>query len=151
MARRRQARYHLAILVDVLRVERGQASRRFARQLIERYVVERIRQSVEQGHRRSEAAVLYRSNAQSRVFEERLMQCGMPYRVYGGLRFFERAEIKDALAYLRLISHREDDASFERIVNVPTRGIGARTVLASPATAAASAVLGRVADPRNLT
>jgi DNA helicase-2/ATP-dependent DNA helicase PcrA len=73
-------------------------------------------------------AVLYRSNAQSRVFEERLMQCGIPYRVYGGLRFFERAEIKDALAYLRLASNRNDDASFERVVNHPPRGIGGRTM-----------------------
>jgi DNA helicase-2/ATP-dependent DNA helicase PcrA len=71
---------------------------------------------------------LYRSNAQSRVLEEYLINAGLPYRVYGGLRFFERAEIKDALAYLRLISNRDDDSSFERIVNRPTRGIGTRTV-----------------------
>jgi len=71
---------------------------------------------------------LYRSNAQSRVLEEGLMNAGIPYRVYGGLRFFERAEIKDALAYLRLVSNRDDDSSFERIINRPTRGIGARTV-----------------------
>ncbi len=77
---------------------------------------------------RSDIAILYRSNAQSRVFEERLMQCGMPYRVYGGLRFFERAEIKDALAYLRMTRNRDDDASFERVVNQPPRGIGGRTV-----------------------
>ena len=74
------------------------------------------------------SAVLYRSNAQSRALEEALINAGLPYRVYGGLRFFERQEIKDALAYLRLVSNREDDASFERIVNRPTRGIGARTV-----------------------
>ena len=73
-------------------------------------------------------AVLYRSNAQSRVFEEALITQRIPYRVYGGLRFFERAEIKDALAYLRLIANRGDDPAFERIVNVPTRGIGARTI-----------------------
>ena len=72
--------------------------------------------------------MLYRSNAQSRVFEEGLLAAGIPYRVYGGLRFFERAEIKDALAYLRLIANRDDDPSFERIVNTPPRGIGARTV-----------------------
>ncbi len=72
--------------------------------------------------------MLYRSNAQSRVFEEALLHAGLPYRVYGGLRFFERAEIKDALAYLRLLSNRDDDSSFERVVNLPTRGIGARTV-----------------------
>ena len=73
-----------------------------------------------------EVAILYRSNAQSRVFEEAFLSARMPYRVYGGLRFFERAEIKDALAYLRLIANRRDDASFERVVNLPTRGIGAQ-------------------------
>ncbi|NNG12080.1 MAG: DNA helicase II [Halobacteria archaeon] len=93
-----------------------------------RFVIDRIRSYVEQGHARSDIAILYRSNAQSRVFEERLIQCGMPYRVYGGLRFFERAEIKDALAYLRLCSNRADDASFERVVNHPPRGIGERTL-----------------------
>ncbi|NIW24974.1 MAG: UvrD-helicase domain-containing protein, partial [Gammaproteobacteria bacterium] len=92
------------------------------------FVVNRIVDSVEGGMRRSELAVLYRSNAQSRTFEEALLIAGIPYRVYGGMRFFERAEIKDALAYLRLIANRDDDPSFERIVNVPTRGIGARTV-----------------------
>ncbi len=92
------------------------------------FVVNRIVDNVESGMRRSELAVLYRSNAQSRVFEEALLIAGIPYRVYGGMRFFERAEIKDALAYLRLIANRDDDPSFERIVNVPTRGIGARTV-----------------------
>ena len=76
----------------------------------------------------SEVAVLYRSNAQSRVFEEAFLNARMPYRVYGGLRFFERAEIKDALAYLRLVSSRADDTSFERVVNLPTRGIGAKTL-----------------------
>jgi DNA helicase-2/ATP-dependent DNA helicase PcrA len=73
-------------------------------------------------------AVLYRSNAQSRVFEEAFLNARMPYRVYGGLRFFERAEIKDALAYLRLVASRADDTSFERVVNLPTRGIGAKTL-----------------------
>ncbi len=92
------------------------------------FVIARLRDWIDQGNARADAAVLYRSNAQSRVLEEGLINAGIPYRVYGGLRFFERAEIKDALAYLRLISHREDDASFERIVNRPTRGIGARTV-----------------------
>jgi DNA helicase II / ATP-dependent DNA helicase PcrA len=72
--------------------------------------------------------VLYRSNAQSRVFEEAFLNARMPYRVYGGLRFFERAEIKDALAYLRLIASRADDTSFERVVNLPVRGIGAKTM-----------------------
>jgi len=92
------------------------------------FVIGRLRDWIDQGNARADAAILYRSNAQSRVLEEGLIHAGIPYRVYGGLRFFERAEIKDALAYLRLISHREDDASFERIVNRPTRGIGARTV-----------------------
>ena len=77
---------------------------------------------------RSDAAILYRSNAQSRQFEEKLMATGTPYRVYGGLRFFDRAEIKNALAYLRLMSNRHDDASFERVINTPTRGIGAKTL-----------------------
>ncbi len=93
-----------------------------------RFVVDRIQDWVARGHARAECAVLYRSNAQSRLFEERLINEGIPYRVYGGLRFFERAEIKDALAYLRLMASRHDDSSFERIVNVPTRGIGAKTV-----------------------
>jgi len=93
-----------------------------------RIVAERIEQWVAQGGCRSEVAVLYRSNAQSRVIEEALIVAGLPYRVYGGLRFFERAEIKNALAYLRLISNRADDPSFERAVNTPTRGIGERTV-----------------------
>ena len=92
------------------------------------FIVARIRDWVDQGNLRAEAAVLYRSNAQSRVLEEGLINARIPYRVYGGLRFFERMEIKDALAYLRLIAHRDDDASFERVVNKPTRGIGARTV-----------------------
>ena len=93
-----------------------------------RFVVGRIEDCIDKGGVRSEIAILYRSNAQSRVFEERLMQCGIPYRVYGGLRFFERAEIKDALSYLRLTRNRDDDASFERVVNHPPRGIGARTL-----------------------
>ncbi|MET0049433.1 MAG: DNA helicase II [Sedimenticola sp.] len=93
-----------------------------------RFVIERIRQFVDEGHRRTEVAVLYRSNAQSRQFEEALIQAQIPYRVYGGLRFFERAEIKDALAYLRMVSSPEDDASFERAVNMPPRGIGPRTL-----------------------
>jgi DNA helicase II / ATP-dependent DNA helicase PcrA len=93
-----------------------------------RFVVERIQDWVRHGGRRSECAILYRSNAQSRVFEETLINAGMPYRVYGGLRFFERAEIKDALAYLRLIASRHDDTSFDRVANVPTRGIGLKTL-----------------------
>ena len=92
------------------------------------FVVSTIESWIEQGNRRDSVAILYRSNAQSRVFEEQLLSTGMPYRVYGGLRFFERAEIKDALAYMRLISNRESDPSFERIVNLPPRGIGNRTL-----------------------
>ncbi len=92
------------------------------------FVVNRIREWVSRGGARREVAVLYRSNAQSRVFEEAFLNARMPYRVYGGLRFFERAEIKDALAYLRLTSSRADDTSFERVVNLPVRGIGARTM-----------------------
>ncbi|MCO6412775.1 MAG: DNA helicase II [Thiogranum sp.] len=92
------------------------------------FVVERIRGQIDTGMARSDMAILYRSNAQSRVFEERLLQAGVPYRVYGGLRFFERQEIKDALAYMRLCQNREDDASFDRVVNQPPRGIGERTL-----------------------
>ncbi|MEM1176112.1 MAG: DNA helicase II [Pseudomonadota bacterium] len=92
------------------------------------FIVARLKDWIDQGNLRAESAILYRSNAQSRVLEEGLINAGIPYRVYGGLRFFERMEIKDALAYLRLISNRDDDASFERIVNKPTRGIGARTL-----------------------
>jgi DNA helicase-2/ATP-dependent DNA helicase PcrA len=92
------------------------------------FVVNRIRDWVDRGGARREVAVLYRSNAQSRVFEEAFLNARMPYRVYGGLRFFERAEIKDALAYLRLVASRADDTSFERVVNLPTRGIGAKTL-----------------------
>jgi DNA helicase-2/ATP-dependent DNA helicase PcrA len=77
----------------------------------------------------SDVGILYRSNAQSRVLEEAMIQSGIAYRIYGGLRFFERAEIKDALGYLRLISNRDDDAAFERIVNTPTRGIGDKTIV----------------------
>jgi DNA helicase-2/ATP-dependent DNA helicase PcrA len=92
------------------------------------FVTHRIREHVAQGGLRREVAILYRSNAQSRVFEEAFLSTRMPYRVYGGLRFFERAEIKDALAYLRLIANRQDDASFERVVNLPARGIGAKSL-----------------------
>jgi len=92
------------------------------------FIIGRLRDWIDQGNLRADAAVLYRSNAQSRVLEEGLINARIPYRVYGGLRFFERAEIKDALAYLRLLSNRDGDASFERIVNRPARGIGARTI-----------------------
>lgn len=92
------------------------------------YAVTCVREWVDSGGQAQDCAILYRSNAQSRAFEQALMQAGVPYRVYGGLRFFERAEIKDTLAYLRLIANRADDAAFERAVNTPTRGIGARTI-----------------------
>ena len=93
-----------------------------------RFVVERIKQWRQQDGLLSEAAILYRNNAQSRVLEEALIQARLPYRIYGGLRFFDRQEIKDALGYLRLVNNRGDEAAFERIVNTPTRGIGERTL-----------------------
>ena len=93
-----------------------------------RFVMDRIENWVAQGRSRSEIAVLYRSNAQSRQFEEMLFTRGIPYRVYGGLRFFERAEIKDTLAYLRMISNPTADHAFERTVNHPPRGIGQKTI-----------------------
>jgi DNA helicase-2/ATP-dependent DNA helicase PcrA len=92
------------------------------------FVMNRIREWSNQGGARRDVAILYRSNAQSRVFEEIFMSARIPYKVYGGLRFFERAEIKDALAYLRIITNHADDASFERVVNLPTRGIGAKSL-----------------------
>ncbi|MEJ3959599.1 UvrD-helicase domain-containing protein [Brachymonas sp. G13] len=93
-----------------------------------RWIVDEIRQLVADGRSRKEIAILYRSNAQSRVIESTLFNASMPYRVYGGLRFFERAEIKHALAYLRLLDNPRDDTSFMRVVNFPARGIGARTL-----------------------
>ncbi len=92
------------------------------------FVLQRIREWVAHGGLRRDIAILYRSNAQSRVFEEVFLSARVPYKVYGGLRFFERAEIKDALAYLRLVSNRDDDTSFERVINLPTRGIGAKSL-----------------------
>lgn len=93
------------------------------------FIVNRIRE-LRQDYALKDIAILYRSNAQSRVIEEALMQFGIPYRVYGGLRYFDRQEIKDALAYLRLMANRSDDPAFERIINTPTRGIGDRTLTA---------------------
>jgi DNA helicase-2/ATP-dependent DNA helicase PcrA len=93
-----------------------------------RFVVNRIKAWQDNGGSLNDCAILYRSNAQSRVLEEALLQQAMPYRIYGGQRFFERQEIKDALAYLRLVSNRNDDAAFERVVNTPVRGIGDRTL-----------------------
>ena len=92
------------------------------------WLVEEIKALVSSGIKRIEIALLYRSNAQSRIIEHALFSAGIPYRVYGGLRFFERAEIKHALAYLRLLENPNDDTSFSRVVNFPTRGIGARSI-----------------------
>jgi len=93
-----------------------------------RYIVSRIEDWSKQGNNYSEAAILYRSNAQSRVLEEAMLRARMPYRIYGGQRFFERMEIRNVLAYLRLIANRDADAAFERVVNTPTRGIGDKTI-----------------------
>ncbi len=92
------------------------------------YIADRINAWVNQGQLRSHCAILYRSNAQSRVIEEFLIRQAVPYRIYGGLRFYDRQEIRNAVAYLRLIYYRHDDAAFERVVNVPTRGVGNKTL-----------------------
>lgn len=92
------------------------------------FVSSQIKIWLEDGGKLDDCAVLYRSNSQSRVLEEALIRANIPYRIYGGMRFFERQEIKDALAYLRLINNRHDDAAFERVINTPTRGIGERTL-----------------------
>ncbi|WP_282177187.1 DNA helicase II [Vibrio nereis] len=93
-----------------------------------RFTVNKIKEWQDKGGALNDAAMLYRNNAQSRVLEEALIQAGLPYRIYGGMRFFERQEIRDALGYLRLMSNRNDDAAFERIVNTPTRGLGDKTL-----------------------
>ena len=93
-----------------------------------RFVVDEVRELVRDGYGRTQIALLYRSNAQSRVLEHQLFTAGVPYRVYGGLRFFDRQEIKHALAYLRLIGNPDDDTAFSRVVNFPTRGIGNRSI-----------------------
>jgi len=93
-----------------------------------RFVVEQIEQWLGKGRRAEEVAIVYRTTAQSRLFEEYLLKASIAYRVYGGLRFFERAEIKDALAYLRLIQNPNDDAAIERVINTPNRGIGQKTL-----------------------
>jgi DNA helicase-2/ATP-dependent DNA helicase PcrA len=93
-----------------------------------RFIAGRIKQWRDDGGKLDDVAILYRSNAQSRLMEEALLQGQLPYRIYGGQRFFERQEIKDALAYLRIINNRDDDAAFERVINTPTRGIGNQTV-----------------------
>jgi DNA helicase-2/ATP-dependent DNA helicase PcrA len=92
------------------------------------YIADTISSWSEQGNARSECAILYRSNAQSRVLEESLLRQDIPYRVYGGLRFYDRQEIRNALAYMRLVNYRHDDAAFERVVNLPTRGVGAKAL-----------------------
>src|SRR5690606_34833644 len=92
------------------------------------WIAEEVQALAREGMLRRDMAVLYRSNAQSRILEHALFSAGIPYRVYGGLRFFERQEIKHALAYLRLLANTEDDSAFLRVVNFPTRGIGARSV-----------------------
>lgn len=93
-----------------------------------RFAVNKIKEWQDKGGALDDAAMLYRNNAQSRVLEEALIQAGLPYRIYGGMRFFERQEIKDALAYMRLMANRNDDAAFERVVNTPTRGLGDKTL-----------------------
>ena len=102
-----------------------------------RFVADRAARWVAQGGSRGDVAILYRVSAQSRVFEEALMALGMAYRVHGGLRFYERAEIKDALSYLRLLANRHDDPAFERVVNTPARGLGERSIDAVRRTARA--------------
>ena len=93
-----------------------------------RFIVEQTEQWLEQGNNRSSVAILYRSNAQSRVLEEALIRAAIPYRIYGGQRFYERMEIRNALAYLRLLLNRGDDAAIERVINTPPRGIGSKTL-----------------------
>lgn len=93
-----------------------------------RFVVSKIKGWQEQGGTLTDCAILYRNNAQSRVLEEALLQANLAYRIYGGMRFFERQEIKDALSYLRLIANRNDDTAFERVINTPPRGLGDKTL-----------------------
>lgn len=93
------------------------------------FIARQIEQVVRDGQARSDCAILYRANALSRVLEEALIRAGLPYRIYGGLRFFDRAEIRDALGYLRLMTNRDDDAAFERVVNTPARGLGDKTIM----------------------
>lgn len=92
------------------------------------YIADHIQSWIQKGRQRSESAILYRSNAQSRILEESLIRQGIPYRVFGGLRFYDRQEIRNAVAYLRLSYYQHDDAAFERIVNVPPRGVGNKTL-----------------------
>ena len=111
------------------------------------WIVDEVRELQRQGSRLLDVAILYRANAQSRVIEHALFNAGLAYRVYGGLRFFERAEVKHALAYLRLIANSDDDVSFARVVNFPTRGIGARSLeqLQTAAHGAGTSLFGAIA------
>ena len=93
-----------------------------------RYIADQIEDFANTGRARKDIAILYRSNAQSRTLEESLIRQGIPYRIYGGQRFYDRLEIKNALAYLRLLLNRHDDAAVERVINVPARALGDKTV-----------------------
>ena len=93
-----------------------------------RFIVERAQEWISEGNERASVAILYRSNAQSRVLEEALIRASIPYRIYGGQRFYERMEIRNALAYMRLLTSRGDDAAVERVINTPPRGIGSKTL-----------------------
>lgn len=104
-----------------------------------RFISDRIKAQVQEGINLDEMAILYRSNAQSRVIEEALLRGAIPYRIYGGVRFFERAEIKDSLAYLRFMANTQDNTAYERIINFPTRGIGDKTLEEIRAFASANA------------
>ncbi len=121
-----------------------------------RYIVERLKSWSDSGNLYSESAILYRSNAQSRVLEEALLRAQMPYRIYGGQRFFERVEIRNVLAYMRLVSNRDADAAFERVVNTPPRGIGGKSVaeirvLAKAAEISLWQAAGKIVDENLLT
>jgi len=121
-----------------------------------RYIVSRIKDWSTQGNNFRETAILYRSNAQSRVLEEALLRSQIPYRIYGGQRFFERIEIRNALAYMRLVSHRDSDAAFERVVNTPTRGMGDKAlgdirILARSANISMWQASSRLADSADMT
>ncbi len=108
--------------------EKVKLYRAFNEQDEARYIADQVDTWVKQGRNRVDMAILYRSNAQSRMLEESLLRAGIPYRIYGGQRFYERLEIKNALAYLRLMLARQDDAAFERVINVPARSVGEKTV-----------------------
>ena len=92
------------------------------------FIVDIIKNWIDEGRSLNDVAILYRSNAQSRVLEDSILRAELPYRIYGGVRFYERMEIKNALSYSKLLVDFDNDAAFERIVNVPTRGIGAKTL-----------------------